>query len=256
MLIGGNYTESIKEHLAYQPGEDKAILDLGCGTGAWYARRPYSSRTGEFECDANKGLGYENAQFNLVNSRMIAMGKLLQLVFWSCIYVKLGIKNYPSFIGEISRVLKPNGFLQLQEWDFFVVDSEKNMVGVESWFGRWCAALRHGLAVRGASINAAQGLDGMISAQGTFASVNQQNVWMPIGPCFPKDTADGMRLNLVGEFMRENVKAFIKGGRTLILGTGMNVEEYDTLAFQATKEVQDVTRPMYLRLNCVTARKQ
>jgi len=261
MFIGGNYTGPIKEELAHKSGEEKNILDLGCGTGAWAMDMatdfPHCSVVGADVspmdvglaprnlridvCDANEGLTrYQNAQFNLVNARLIAMG----------------IKNYPSLIGEISRILKPYGFLQLQEWDFFVVDAQKQQVGTESWFGRWCAALRHGLAFRSASINAAEGLDDMIRAQGTFNFVQQQNVWMPIGPCFPKDTAEGMRLNLVGEFMRENVKAFIKGGKTLIIGSGMGVEEYDTLAFHATREVQDVSLPMYLRLNCVTARKQ
>ncbi|KAF8066918.1 S-adenosyl-L-methionine-dependent methyltransferase [Lyophyllum atratum] len=261
MLIGGNYTGAIKEHLAYVPGKEQTILDLGCGTGAWAMDMatdfPHCSVVGADVapmdvglapenlridvCDANKGLTiYKNNQFDLVNARMIAMG----------------IKDYPSLIGEISRTLKTGGFLQLQEWDFFVVDEQKTTIGSESWFGRWCAALRHGLAARSASINAAEGLDGMIKVQGTFDAIHQHNVWMPIGPCFPKDTAEGMRLNLVGEFMRENVKTFIKNGRTLIVGSGMSAEEYNTLALNATKEVQDVSIPMYLRLNCVTARRQ
>ncbi|KAF5381551.1 hypothetical protein D9615_005561 [Tricholomella constricta] len=265
MLIGGNYTDRIKEHLADQPGQKKVILDLGCGTGAWAMDMatdfPHCSVVGADVapmdlglapknlridvCDANKGLTmYQNGSFNLVNGRLIAMGKSA----W--------IKNYPALIGEVARILRPGGFLQLQEWDFFVVDAEKNMIGTDSWFARWCASLRHGLAVRSASVNAAESLDATIRGQGTLESVQQQNVWMPIGPCFPKDTVDGLRLNLVGEFMRENVKAFIKGGRTLIVGSGMSVEDYDNLALQATKEVQDVSLPMYLRLNCVTARKQ
>ncbi|KAG6840253.1 hypothetical protein C0991_007910 [Blastosporella zonata] len=260
MLIGGNYTLPIQEYLAYQSDKEKSVFDLGCGTGAWATdiatEFPHCTVIGADvapmdlglapqnlridSCDANKGLvSYQNEQFDLANARMIAMG----------------ITDYPSLIGEFSRVLKPGGFLQLQEWDFFVVNGDKERVsGTESWFGRWCEALRHGLAFRGAGVDAAEGLDGMIRAQG-FGSVKQQDVWMPIGPCFPKDTTDGMRLNLVGEFMRENVKAFIKGGKTLIVGSGMDPDEYIQLAYEATKEVQDVTLPMYLRLHCVTARK-
>lgn len=49
MLIGGNYTGPVKERLAYQHGEEKAILDLGCGTGAW--------------CVPNPSLGHSNLSF-------------------------------------------------------------------------------------------------------------------------------------------------------------------------------------------------
>ncbi|KAG5642932.1 hypothetical protein DXG03_001849 [Asterophora parasitica] len=35
MLIGGNYTDRIRERLENQPGLGKTIFDLGCGTGAW-----------------------------------------------------------------------------------------------------------------------------------------------------------------------------------------------------------------------------
>ncbi|KAG5641824.1 hypothetical protein DXG03_004143 [Asterophora parasitica] len=111
----------------------------------------------------------------------------------------------------------------------------------------------------------------MIKSNGTFHDIHQRDVWMPVGPSFSKgrfsrrerdrskylltDTAEGRHLNFVGEFMRENVKAFIKGGKTLILGSGMSPEEYKEIEFNASLEVQDENIPMYLRLNCVTARK-
>ncbi|KAG6895754.1 hypothetical protein C0992_012833 [Termitomyces sp. T32_za158] len=200
----------------------------------------------------------------------------------------MGIKDYPALIGEFFRILKPGGFLQLQEWDFFAVDVEKRVIGAESYFGQWCSALRHGLAYRGAGVNAANSLNEMVAGKG-FGAVQQRDVWMPIGPCFPRglfdleavichskttylDTADGVRLNLVGEFMRENVKvgfwlalsivrvikiskAFIKVGRALIIGSGMASDEYDHLAQEATKEVHDISLPLFLRLHCITARK-
>ncbi|KAG6817379.1 hypothetical protein H0H87_009566 [Tephrocybe sp. NHM501043] len=243
MLIGGNYTLPIKDHLASQSREEKSIFDLGCGTGAWYDG--LSLQHSWLYID-EYDLGQQTWPQSSLNAGLLVLISLL----WTS-----GITDYPSLIEEFSRVTKPGGFLQLQEWDFFVVnDNKKRLDGTESWFGRWCEALRHGLSIRGAGVNAAEGLDGMITEKG-FESVQQQDVWMPIGPCFPKDTTDGMRLNLVGEFMRENVKAFIKGGRTIV-GSGMDPDEYNQLAYEATKEVQVVSLPMYLRLHCVTARKQ
>ncbi|KAG6867842.1 hypothetical protein C0993_010331 [Termitomyces sp. T159_Od127] len=277
MLIGGNCTLQIKEHLSYLPGREKVVFDLGCGTGAWArdmaTEFPHCNVIGadvapmdlgiglknlKIEtCDANQGLIlYRNEQFDFANARLIAMGDLRLLLALGLTLKKtsVGITNYPALVSEFFRVLKPGGFLQLQEWDFFAVDVEKRVIGTESWFGKWCSALRHGLAYRGAGVNAANGLNEMIAEQG-FGSIQQRDVWMPIGPCFPKDTADGARLNLVGEFMRENVKAFIKVGRSLIIGSGTASDEYDLLVHEATKEVQDISLPMFLRLHCVTARK-
>jgi len=71
--------------------------------------------------------------------------------------------------------------LQLQEWDFLAVDAEKNIIGTDRWFGRWCEALRLSLAARDASVTAAVALDDMVRTHG-FRSVQQRDVWMPIGP--------------------------------------------------------------------------
>lgn len=70
--------------------------------------------------------------------------------------------------------------MQLQEWDFFAVDAERNVIGTDRWFGRWCEALRRSLAARDASVTAAMALDEMVRAHG-FRSVQQRDVWMPIG---------------------------------------------------------------------------
>jgi len=73
-----------------------------------------------------------------------------------------GITNYNALIAAISSVLKKGGYAQLQEWDFFAVDAEKQLIGTDRWFGRWCAALRHALANRNANIGAADSLEKML----------------------------------------------------------------------------------------------
>ena len=41
---------------------------------------------------------------------------------------------------------------------------------------------------------------------------------------------------------------FIKGGKSLILGSGTSLEEYHAIELNATVEVQDADVPMHLRL--------
>jgi len=80
-------------------------------------------------------------------------------------------------------------------------------------------------------------------------------------------------MNLVGDFMRENVKvclpiprqysylitsatqAFIKGARAVILHGGMSLEECIQLELDAIRDIQFSPAPLFLRLNCVWAQK-
>jgi hypothetical protein len=80
-------------------------------------------------------------------------------------------------------------------------------------------------------------------------------------------------MNLVGEFMRENVKvglpiphqfpglftsttqAFIKGARAVTLHSGMSLGECIQLELDAIRDIQFSTTPLFLRLNCVWAQK-
>ena len=148
-----------------------------------------------------------------------------------------------KLIGEMTKVLRPGGLLHLQEWDFFVGPNPKTVesrlrqsfqvaAGNEkirllddaSPFARWCSKFRQGLHARKASIEAGTALEIMIRSQNAFGEVHQKDIWMPVGPPLSKgappqpvfdgsgsetcsiDEPQNAHMNLVGEFMRENVK--------------------------------------------------
>ena len=220
-----------------------------------------------------------------------------------------GITNYAKLIREMTKVLRPGGMLHLQEWDFFVsatpnafrecaevisqiaAGSEKTRLSDDARpFARWCSKFRDGLQARKASIDAGTTLEAMIRSENAFGEVHQKDIWMPVGPPLTKgastnavwqnltksasiDQPQSTHMNLVGEFMRENVKvglafphqfpglitnttqAFIKGARAVTLQSGVTLEECIQLELDATRDIQFSTTPLFLRLNCVWAQK-
>jgi hypothetical protein len=110
-------------------------------------------------------------------------------------------------------------------------------------FARWCSKFRDGLQARKASIEAGTALETLIRSQNVFGEVHQKDVWMPVGPPLPKgalpqpcfvepmtkiastDQPQNTHTNLVGEFMRENVKVsplFPSSDSELTLNTGVH----------------------------------
>ena len=143
----------------------------------------------------------------------------------------------------MTKVLRPGGLLHLQEWDFFVgaigklsgnwlrqssqvtAGSQKVRLSDNARpFARWCFEFREGLQARKASIEAGTALETMIQSQNAFGEVYQKDIWMPVGPPLSKgalpnnpvslslaktastDQPQNAHMNLVGDFMRENVK--------------------------------------------------
>ena len=210
-----------------------------------------------------------------------------------------------KLIREMTKVLRLGGLLHLQEWDFFVGPNPKTVenrlresfqvaAGNEKIrlsddarpLARWCSRFRQGLQARKASIEADTALEIMIQSRSAFGEVHQKDIWMPVGPPLSKgapphpvfdgsgtktcsiDEPQNAHMNLIGEFMRENIKvglpsfprlvstqAFIKGARTLVLHSGMSLEECIQLELDAIRDIQFASAPLFLRLNCVWTQK-
>lgn len=93
-------------------------------------------------------------------------------------------------------------------------------------FARWCSKFREGLQARKASIEVGTALKTMVQSENSFGEVHQKDIWMPVGAPLtegalpqshastswspaktaPTDQPQNAHMNLVGEFMRENVK--------------------------------------------------
>ncbi|KAJ7492216.1 hypothetical protein FB451DRAFT_1551624 [Mycena latifolia] len=265
------------------PGETKACLDLGCGSGAWYvflsitndnhlvppfrimelAREfphclavavdlvPMQSVTMPDNCrsevdDINLGLEHFYGDFNVVHARLISSG----------------IKNYVNLIDQMSRVLRPAGLLHVMEFDFHVYDHmpdgnhrrcdlETSQIAAP-WVARWmvfaCLAVRSA----GGHPDAATHLRQWTTSHPLLENVVYHDYWIPVSPHaifsdFQKH---------VGAQMRDDILSFLKSGRPLLLGSGVPEQIVDELQINAELELRSAARPQYIRVQSVYCRKK
>jgi len=123
LVLGGNYKGPVREILSSKPYERVRGLDIGCSTPwaeemaqefphvSWYGvdtrptQRPKPNSRVQYKFyDIKKGLLFQDAYFDIVHARnTISM-----------------IPNYPAFLREIKRILKPGGL-------FLFTNSEPNI---------------------------------------------------------------------------------------------------------------------------------
>ncbi|OBZ79387.1 hypothetical protein A0H81_01267 [Grifola frondosa] len=65
-----------------------------------------------------------------------------------------------------------------------------------------------------------------------------------------------MRQNRIGHVMREDILAFLKSGRPLLLGNGMQESVLDDIEERARRELLECRCRTYIRVEHVYARKR
>ncbi|KAF7303013.1 hypothetical protein MKEN_01264300 [Mycena kentingensis (nom. inval.)] len=221
------------------PGERKAILDLGCGTGAWIMERarqfpncfavavdlvPMQSLS-EVD-DINLGLEHFYGDFNVVHAQLISSG----------------IKDYLNLINQMAHCLRPGGLLDLMEFDFSVYDhmpdgnhrrcptDTSTIAG--PWFARWMAFANAAARDAGGHPDAATHLQQWLLDHPLLEDVVYRDFWIPVSPHPSFDHSQ----RRIGTQMRDDILAFLKSGRPLLLGSGVPESIVDELQLNAEHE--------------------
>ncbi|KAK0481523.1 S-adenosyl-L-methionine-dependent methyltransferase [Armillaria novae-zelandiae] len=261
--IMGKYIPPLPEAMADDvPGEQKAILDLGCGSGRWIMeaaldfphcsavavdlvpmQSPYMPPNCRSEVDdINLGLEHFYGDFNVVHCRLISSG----------------IRDYAHLIDQISRVLRPGGLIDLMEFDFHCYDENHHRVNLDTstlaspWWPRWLAYLEMAARNRGGNVDAATHLHDWVSNHQSFENVVYNQYWIPVTP-WRTDSAFDMR---IGTAMRDDIFSFLKSGRPLLLGSGVPEQIVNELETNAYKELMEGNTRHYIRVQCVYAHKR
>ncbi|KAK0239211.1 S-adenosyl-L-methionine-dependent methyltransferase [Armillaria nabsnona] len=261
--VMGKYIPPLPQAMADDaPGETKAVLDLGCGSGAWIMEAavdfphcnavaidlvPMQSLNMPPNCrsevdDVNLGLEHFYGDFNVVHCRLISSG----------------IQDYEHMIDQISHVLRPGGLIDLTEWDFHCYNEDFQRIELDDvaptekpWWPRWLAYLEMAARSRGGDVNAATHIYDWVSRHPRFEDVIYNEYFIPATPWVTDSTLD---LH-IGVAMRENVQIFLKSGRPLLLGSGVPEQLVNELQANAHKELMEDDTRYYIRVQSVYARK-
>ncbi|KAH6916623.1 hypothetical protein BKA70DRAFT_1250085 [Coprinopsis sp. MPI-PUGE-AT-0042] len=262
-VMGGKYPPPMAEVMEQSyPDEPKYCGDLGCGSGCWIMdvaidfphsdcvgvdlvpmhspRMPPNCRS-EID-DVNLGLAHFSNHFDVVHARLVSSG----------------IKDYENLIDEMSMSLKEGGLIYVTEFDFHVYDHEFKRYSLNPgkleapWWPRFLSMLREAARASGGDVDAAAHLYDWVNAHPNFEEVTYREFWIS---CSPWAKGDPWQMRL-GEWMREDILAFIRSGRPLLLSQGHPADLVDYLAARATQELMQARVPGYIRLQGTYARKR
>jgi len=259
----GKYPPGLEEIMEDNvPGETKACLDLGCGSGSWImevARDfphcsavavdlvPMQSPSMPANCrsevdDINLGLEHFYGDFNVVHARLISSG----------------IKDYAGLIDQISRVLRPGGMIDLMEFDFHAYDSNYQRIEPTTssisgpWWPQWLAFANLAARNRGGNVDAATHLHKWVSEHPAFENIVYRDYWVPVSHWPTNDEF----MRRMGTYMRDDILAFLKSGRPLLLGSGVPESLVDEMQFKAERELKEARTCHYIRCQSVYATKR
>ncbi|KAA1471411.1 hypothetical protein DENSPDRAFT_799321 [Dentipellis sp. KUC8613] len=287
MDIMGKYPPPLPEIMADDtPGETKNCLDLGCGSGSWimdvardfpncqavavdlvpmqaksvqqldFHLRVFDDLPTELSDmpdnlrsevdDINLGLQHFYGDFNVVHARLISSG----------------IRDYHALIHQISQTLRPGGLIDLMEFDFRVYDAHHNVISPfldpseGSWLSRWMYSLGVAVRQRGGTTDASNVLYAWVMEHPALEEVVYRDFYLQTSPFFSRHEPHYARNQVIGHYMRDDILAFLKSGRPLLLGSSqMSVAEVDELESHARAELADARKRTYIRIENVYARK-
>ncbi|KAJ7668584.1 S-adenosyl-L-methionine-dependent methyltransferase [Mycena polygramma] len=194
-IFGGSiFVGPVKETLQF--GEYRKVLDVGTGKGSWAVDmcelRPWVYVTGvdlvpiqfqevpprcRFEIwDVNTSdMPYENGHFDLIHARA----------------VHTGIRDYPRFLEQVGRILRPGGLIILIELDLRQYANGRPEIeytfgsGPRGWFTLW-ETYRSSLVLLEVDVTVPQRFKQLLEATEMFENIVIQELVIPVG-FYPED---------------------------------------------------------------------
>ncbi|KAJ3732232.1 S-adenosyl-L-methionine-dependent methyltransferase [Lentinula guzmanii] len=220
---GNNYVGPVKEALQF--GQHRRVLDLGTGSGIWAINMadefPRAEVIGidlaplqpSFElCDIESGIPYPDGYFDFIHARSI----------------HTGIRDYPQFLREITRLLRPGGLVLLIEPDLTpIVDGKPDI-----------------------DTTVPQRLTDMLTTTGAFENIVKRDGNIPVG-FWPKDP-----LSLsVGQLQWLDYDLFLPALRPMFLFHGLTENQVRSLITGAQRDLYHPVAELSTHVNIVHASK-
>ncbi|KAG0187710.1 hypothetical protein DFQ28_005952 [Apophysomyces sp. BC1034] len=161
------------------------------------------------------------------------MGQIIQKNQWAHV------------LGEMFRVLKPGGHIELVESDLWHHNPGPVLQEFDKYFRDYCTELQFDFVFT-------ESLASHIENSG-FEAVDQRQVDIPIGE-WPQDAGKCPHLKQFGFINKETQKAFLRNKKSFYMCKwGISPEEYDVAVQRVLKEFEDYHG--FQRFHCWIARK-
>ncbi|KDQ16365.1 hypothetical protein BOTBODRAFT_31050 [Botryobasidium botryosum FD-172 SS1] len=262
--------DDVRKVLAPDSGAQKAILDVGCGTGAWaigmaeefpHAQvvgidlAPCTSRPLPDNCrlefdDVTLGMSHYHNCFDLIHLRCVGNG----------------VKDYPALIEDLSKCLRLGGILLIVEADLQVLNSHKEPIEPafrpgkpnQSWVARICFEAYNTMKARGSSMDCGRQLLSWLKNEPLLKGEEYQKLHFPIGPWEKnrKDEKRAAHLEEVGELCRRSMKEFSRSVRPLLISEGYFPEIVDKIIRCIDDELSTLSVHTYTQWHYFSAQKR
>lgn len=285
--------ELVNQVLAYDPAEQKRVLDLGTGTAAWAIdmakRYPDSEVVGidlaplqpdadalPVNCrlemdDLNLSLEHYYDTTHLIHIRLLASG----------------IRDYPGFIDQCAGCLKPGGILYFCETDFrpYTAPDPKSICqtlrsrrsmdrsaktdgdggqagGTKKPKKEYISptvlvlqAIVAALHQKMANIDAAANLRKWINDHKSLEELTYNELYLPLMQLFPKDSLDGAFSNEIARLVGKDFDQFIDSFLPCLLDF-RSKDDIMRMKAAALEEIRRPKKQVLVRVVVMSARKK
>ncbi|CDO76333.1 hypothetical protein BN946_scf184795.g4 [Trametes cinnabarina] len=231
-LIGDLFVGPVRELLAFAPGEQRRVVDLGTGTGQWVldmAREfphvrfhgvdivpiatRYPPHNVRFEMhNIMEPFWYANGSVDFVHARSISMA----------------IRDYRALLQEVGRILRRGGLFVSIEWGRFPAMEDGSDVAIRAPRAyAFFSAIRETLRVRRGIEPIASSIPRFLEETRQFTDIQTQRFQAPIGewPTDPARKEMGREFREMMILYANSMKAVLQEGPFTLLADAL-VEGY------------------------------
>lgn len=199
------------------------------------------------------------------------------------------IRDYAGLVDHISHSLRGGGMIDLTEYNFVIHDGNKKRFVIPEndinpqgpWLPRWMHLAQQAIRTRGGEVEAADHLERWVADHGAFENVVHRSFWFQASPWNTGMDPESVRQNEIAKVMREDMlvrfgcslrisvppancpvfsfsllQQFLKAGRPLLLGSGIEESMVNLVEEKATQELMEARTPLYILIENVYARKR